>query len=45
VTWDLANAKFVQVPEPSVWAMSIVGFGIVGAASRKRARTLKRITC
>jgi hypothetical protein len=45
VTWNLANAKFVQVPEPSIWAMTIIGFGIVGAASRKRARTLKRITC
>lgn len=45
VTWDLANAKLVQVPEPSVWAMTIVGFGIVGAASRRRARTLKGITC
>jgi len=45
VTWDLSNAKLVQVPEPSIWAMTIVGFGIVGAASRKRSRTLKRITC
>lgn len=45
VTWDLAKAKFVQVPEPSIWAMTIIGFGIVGVASRKRARTLKRITC
>lgn len=45
VSWDLAGAQLVQVPEPSVWAMTIIGFGIVGAASRRRARTLKRITC
>jgi len=45
VTWNLDSAKLVQVPEPSMWAMTIIGFGIVGAASRRRARTLKRITC
>lgn len=45
VTWDLAGAKFSAVPEPSVWAMTIVGFGLVGAASRKRARSLRTITC
>jgi hypothetical protein len=45
VTWDLANARFTAVPEPSVWALTIVGFGIVGAASRKRSRKLRTITC
>lgn len=32
---DVANA----VPEPGTWAMMIAGFGLVGAASRRRART------
>jgi hypothetical protein len=27
------------IPEPGTWAMLIVGFGLVGAASRRRART------
>ena len=44
VSWDLGGAKLTAVPEPSVWAMTIVGFGIVGAASRRRARTLRTIT-
>ena len=26
------------VPEPSAWAMLILGFGVVGAALRKRRR-------
>lgn len=45
VTWNLDSAKLLQVPEPSVWAMTIIGFGLVGAASRRRARSLKRIIC
>jgi choice-of-anchor C domain-containing protein len=28
------------VPEPASWALMIVGFGLVGIASRRRARTL-----
>jgi hypothetical protein len=44
VTWDLAHGSITTVPEPSVWAMTIVGFGIVGAASRRRSRALKSIT-
>ena len=31
------------VPEPSVWAMMILGFGVVGAATRKRRAGLTRI--
>jgi hypothetical protein len=27
------------VPEPATWAMMIGGFGLIGAASRRRART------
>ncbi len=45
VTWNLGGAKLVAVPEPSVWAMTIVGFGIVGATSRRRAKTHRTITC
>lgn len=45
VAWNLGGAKLVAVPEPSVWAMTIVGFGIVGATSRRRTKTLRTITC
>lgn len=45
VAWDLGGARLVAVPEPSVWAMTIVGFGIVGATSRRRTKTLRTITC
>ena len=44
VSWNLGGAKLTAVPEPSVWAMTIVGFGMVGAASRRRTRTLRTIT-
>lgn len=45
---DLVPAKDVvidrvyvaDVPEPSSWAMLIAGFGLVGAAARRRQRTL-----
>jgi hypothetical protein len=35
VTYDLAAA----VPEPATWALMIGGFGMVGAAARRRTRT------
>ena len=35
-----ATGKDSPVPEPSTWAMMIAGFGIVGAAMRRRARAL-----
>ena len=43
VTWD-SSGKLTTVPEPSVWALTIVGFGLVGAASRRRSRTLRAIS-
>lgn len=45
VSWNLGGAKLVAVPEPSVWAMTIVGFGIVGVTTRRRTKTLRTITC
>ncbi len=33
IGWDLASA----VPEPASWAMMIAGFGLVGAATRRRS--------
>jgi hypothetical protein len=33
------TAAINAVPEPATWAMMISGFGLVGAASRRRART------
>ena len=35
-----ATGRDAPVPEPSTWAMMIAGFGIVGAAMRRRARAL-----
>jgi len=32
----LSGAGFVIVPEPASWAMMIAGFGLVGAAARRR---------
>jgi choice-of-anchor C domain-containing protein len=33
---DNVNVSLVAVPEPATWAMLILGFGMVGAASRRR---------
>ncbi len=30
---------FAAVPEPATWAMMIIGFGLVGGAARRRAKT------
>ncbi|MFM6854318.1 MAG: PEPxxWA-CTERM sorting domain-containing protein, partial [Sphingopyxis sp.] len=30
------------VPEPGVWAMMIIGFGMVGGALRRRGRAARR---
>lgn len=38
-SWTLAGA----VPEPSAWAMLIVGFGAIGAAMRRRAAGLTQM--
>lgn len=37
-TWDFANSTVTLsgVPEPATWAMMIVGFGLAGAALRRR---------
>lgn len=35
-----ATGADAPVPEPSTWAMMIAGFGLVGAAMRRRARAL-----
>lgn len=32
------NGNFAAVPEPATWAMMIGGFGLIGAASRRRGR-------
>ena len=37
ITASLADADAGAVPEPSTWAMLILGFGIVGGALRRRA--------
>ncbi|MDP3747922.1 MAG: PEPxxWA-CTERM sorting domain-containing protein [Phenylobacterium sp.] len=35
--WDFDGARIVGIPEPSTWAMMIMGFGLAGAALRRRA--------
>lgn len=34
--WDFANSSVAMVPEPATWAMMIMGFGLAGAALRRR---------
>jgi hypothetical protein len=29
----------VAIPEPATWAMMLGGFGLLGAAARRRSRT------
>jgi len=37
VSWStIAQISFAYVPEPATWAMLIAGFGLVGAAMRRR---------
>jgi hypothetical protein len=36
----LPPAQVADIPEPASWAMMIAGFGLVGAAMRRRAATL-----
>jgi hypothetical protein len=40
-TADAVNAfgSLAPVPEPATWAMMIAGFGLIGAAARRRVRT------
>jgi archaellum biogenesis protein FlaJ (TadC family) len=34
----MINEGLVTVPEPATWAMMIVGFGLVGFATRRREK-------
>jgi len=36
VTWNLSGGRITAVPEAATWAMMIAGFGLVGAAARRR---------
>lgn len=36
VAFELDNADFSAIPEPASWAMMIAGFGLAGAAARRR---------
>jgi hypothetical protein len=36
---DILSTPVPQVPEPATWAMFIGGFGLIGAAMRRRRRT------
>lgn len=35
-----AAQQIAAVPEPKSWAMLIAGFGLIGAALRRRVRTI-----
>jgi hypothetical protein len=39
-TTDPADVVIPGVPEPQSWAMLVLGFGLVGAAARRRVRTV-----
>lgn len=39
---DAISGVVAPVPEPATWAMMIVGFGLIGAAMRRRTRTVVR---
>ncbi|WP_332764037.1 PEPxxWA-CTERM sorting domain-containing protein [Phenylobacterium sp.] len=38
--WDFDGARIVGIPEPSAWAMMLMGFGLAGAALRRRGRPI-----
>jgi hypothetical protein len=40
---EIAFAVDSAVPEPSTWAMLLLGFGLVGGAMRRRANTTARV--
>ncbi|KQU55881.1 hypothetical protein ASG67_07175 [Sphingomonas sp. Leaf339] len=42
--FETANFSVSAVPEPGTWALMLVGFGMVGAASRYRRRSVKFVT-
>ena len=35
---EFLDSAVTAVPEPAAWALMIGGFGLVGAASRRRAK-------
>ena len=37
----LTNAATATVPEPASWAMMMIGFGLIGAAQRRRTNSLQ----
>lgn len=41
--FGVGQLNFTPVPEPTSWAMMIVGFGIAGGALRTRSRTRTRV--
>jgi Trypsin/PEP-CTERM motif len=41
---DFLTRSFAMVPEPSTWAMMIIGFGFIGGALRSRRRQTVRVT-
>lgn len=44
-SWLVNNRRIVDaIPEPATWAMMIGGFGLVGGAMRRRARSYRYVT-
>lgn len=39
--FEVANFRVTAVPEPATWGMMLLGFGMVGAASRYRRRSTR----
>ncbi len=42
-TLRISLAPTAAVPEPATWAMMLIGFGGIGAAMRRRRRTIARL--
>ena len=40
LAFELDNLSISAVPEPTTWAMLLVGFGMVGAAARRRSNVV-----
>ncbi|WP_428331899.1 PEPxxWA-CTERM sorting domain-containing protein [Novosphingobium sp.] len=41
---SIASVQSPSVPEPSTWAMMLVGFGMVGFGQRRRSRKVARVS-
>jgi uncharacterized membrane protein len=43
IGWNLRSVGVAAVPEPGTWMMMLAGFGLVGAAQRRRRSSVEAI--